>query len=848
MEPIKISLTNFGTYSHEDVDLSGIHLAVVSGPNGAGKSTLFTDSLLYALFGASRTGNLDDLVRKGEQDMAVEVQFILNGQEYRVMRSRSTKGRGKSGLELQVRNGDEWLALSGSNIRDTEKRIQDLLKVTQETFTSSCLILQGRSNEFTVKGPAERKKVLGEILGLEVYDRLQAAAKEKAKALDGEIKALKDRQAAIEIQLAEVSDLEARKSDIEASIAQKNATIASLQEQLDHVKRQQAELEAKAAQFDGLSSEDDRLEREIATLQQERAGLEHRVDRARKMLASEQQILAKVKECEQVKARIAALEAKLPRLQAVADEARKLESQKAQASRTIAQVVGQIREIEAVLSNRAELEAAAEQYQKATADLETIDAIGEQWLALDQQVKDARRIWERASFELEARTRELEKELQALKTKAAMLEDSGCIDPERASCRFLADAQQAKAKMAEVQTELNALDKSEVERLEQTWCELQAKKDAIGYDPSERQRLRNLVTSLRHKAEQAAQLGAKAELLQNLKHQERQLRESLADIEARHAALNDEGHQLQAELKDLQALKASLPNLERWAAAKDELPAARQTVAEAEQRFTWYREQIVERTARRAEIARQLEERVILWAEQSKLGNEATSLKANIDECNRALSALQRELGMVEQRLKAIDALRAEAEDLTGKLAQIAALQVKYQTLVRAFGRDGIPALIIENAIPELESITNEILGRMTSNGMNLRFETQRELKSVKGAVSETLDIIISDWRGERPYETFSGGEKFRIDFAIRIALSKLLARRAGASLRLLVLDEGIGSQDAEGRERLMEAIAAIEKDFAKVIVISHVEEIKEAFPTRIEVEPGPDGSKVRVA
>ena len=429
-----------------------------------------------------------------------------------------------------------------------------------------------------------------------------------------------------------------------------------------------------------------------------------------------------------------------------------------------------------------------------------------------------------------------------------MLEDSGCIDPERASCRFLADAQQAKAKMVEVQTELNALDKSEVERLEQTWRELQAKKDALGYDPSERQRLRNLVTSLRHKAEQAAQLGAKAELLQNLKHQERQLRESLADIEARHAALNDEGHQLQAELKDLQALKASLPNLERWAAAKDELPAARQTVAEAEQRFKWYREQIGERTARRAEIARQLEERVILWVEQSKLGNEATSLKANIDECNRALSALQRELGMVEQRLKAIDALRAEAKDLTGKLAQIAALQVKYQTLVRAFGRDGIPALIIENAIPELEGIANEILGRMTSNGMNLRFETQRELKSVKGAVSETLDIIISDWRGERPYETFSGGEKFRIDFAIRIALSKLLARRAGASLRLLVLDEGIGSQDADGRERLMEAIAAIEKDFAKVIVISHVEEIKEAFPTRIEVEPGPDGSKVRVA
>jgi len=848
MEPTKISLANFGTYSHEEVDLSGIHLAVVSGPNGAGKSTLFTDSLLYALFGASRTGNLDDLVRKGEQDMATEVQFLLNGQEYRVMRSRSTKGRGKSGLELQARNGDGWQSLSGSNIRDTEKRIEDLLKVTQETFTSSCLILQGRSNEFTVKGPAERKKVLGEILGLEVYDRLQAAAKEKAKTLDGEIKALKDRQATIETQLGEASDLSARKAEIETSITEKTAALEALQEQLDQVKRQQAELEAKIAHYDALSSEDERLAREIENLQQERADLERQVDRARKILSSEQQILAKITELEQVKARIAALEAKQPRLQAVGDEARRLESQKAQASRSLTQIAGQIREINSLLSNRAELEAAAEQYQKATADLEAIDVLGDQWLTLDQQVKDARQRWERASLELEARTRELEKELQTLKTKTAMLADSGCIDPDRAACRFLADAQQAKSRMVEVQTELDTLDKSEVERLEQHWRELRAKKDALGYDPAVRQQLRNLATSLRHKAEQAAQLGAKAELLQNLKHQERQAKESLADIEARYTALADEGRQLQAELKDLQALKASLPNLERWAAAKDELPAARQVVAEAEKRFAWYKEQIGERTARRAEIARQLEDRVTLWAEQSKLGNEATSLKANIDECNRALAALQRDFGMVEQRLKAIDDLRVEAEDLSGKLAQIASLQVKYQTLVRAFGRDGIPALIIENAIPELESIANEILGRMTSNGMNLRFETQRELKSVKGAVSETLDIIISDWRGERPYETFSGGEKFRIDFAIRIALSKLLARRAGASLRLLVLDEGIGSQDADGRERLMEAIAAIEKDFAKVIVISHVEEIKEAFPTRIEVEPGPDGSKVMVA
>ena len=71
----------------------------------------------------------------------------------------------------------------------------------------------------------------------------------------------------------------------------------------------------------------------------------------------------------------------------------------------------------------------------------------------------------------------------------------------------------------------------------------------------------------------------------------------------------------------------------------------------------------------------------------------------------------------------------------------------------------------------------------------------------------ETLDIIISDAAGPREYELFSGGEAFRVNFAIRLALSRVLAQRAGARLQTLVIDEGFGSQDAEGRQRLIEAI-----------------------------------------
>ena len=81
----------------------------------------------------------------------------------------------------------------------------------------------------------------------------------------------------------------------------------------------------------------------------------------------------------------------------------------------------------------------------------------------------------------------------------------------------------------------------------------------------------------------------------------------------------------------------------------------------------------------------------------------------------------------------------------------------------------------------------------------------------------------------------------------LRVALSKLLARRAGASLRTLVIDEGFGTQDAQGRERLIESINAIQEDFDKVLVITHIDELKDAFPVRIEVYKTPLGSQIRI-
>ena len=131
----------------------------------------------------------------------------------------------------------------------------------------------------------------------------------------------------------------------------------------------------------------------------------------------------------------------------------------------------------------------------------------------------------------------------------------------------------------------------------------------------------------------------------------------------------------------------------------------------------------------------------------------------------------------------------------------------------------------------------------MTDNRMNVKLETQRERASGQGDPRETLDILVSDELGPRSYEMYSGGEAFKVNLAMRIALSKVLAHRIGAPLPTLFIDEGFGSQDMVGRERILDLINAIGNDFEKVLIITHLEDLKDGFEVRINVEKTASGS-----
>lgn len=243
----------------------------------------------------------------------------------------------------------------------------------------------------------------------------------------------------------------------------------------------------------------------------------------------------------------------------------------------------------------------------------------------------------------------------------------------------------------------------------------------------------------------------------------------------------------------------------------------------------------------------QLEDQVKHYADHAQ---QIHQLETSVQARRQQLDHLLAQKGGFEQRLIQLDNLQAEYEETRQQFEATKKQFRVHEELGKAFGKNGIQAMMIENILPQLEAETNYILARLTGNQHHIQFVTQREGKSSskrKPRMIDTLDILIADAQGARPYETYSGGEAFRINFSIRLALAKLLAQRSGTALQLLIIDEGFGTQDADGCDRLVAAITAIASDFACILTVTHMPQFKEAFQQRIEVQKTQTGSELSI-
>ena len=230
---------------------------------------------------------------------------------------------------------------------------------------------------------------------------------------------------------------------------------------------------------------------------------------------------------------------------------------------------------------------------------------------------------------------------------------------------------------------------------------------------------------------------------------------------------------------------------------------------------------------------------------QATIHNLEKQLQAQTIELHQQLA----DQGGWQQQLKHLDQAQEKFTQGQTELKEIQQQVKIHDELAKAFGKNGIQLMIIENVLPQLEAHTNQILSRLTASQLSVQILTQKAGGTKRNTkMIDTLDIIIGDVKGTRPYETYSGGESFRINFAIRLALAKILAQRAGTSLQMLIVDEGFGTQDSDGCNHLIAAINAIAADFACILTVTHMPQFKEAFQTRIEVQKTNQGSQVYIA
>ena len=683
MIPLRLNITGFLSYRDSvELDFSSFDLACISGSNGAGKSSLL-DAMTWSLFGESRTRDKDALIHLGEKSAQVIFTFSYEGNEYQTQRSLT---RGKATvLEFWVRDGDEWRALTEKTARETQERIEQTLRMDYETFVNASFFLQGKADEFTQKKASDRKAVLSNILGLEVWETYKDRAAEHRKAVERDVTKLEGSLAEIESELSEAGVRTTKLLAAESALGALMSARSAQESALEGIRKVSAAL-------------DQRLAAEKARLEEEQRGLREQEKTAREQAASLGKLSAEIEKTKNM-----------------------------------------LVEVEGKITSRQALE---EERNQAREEISTLKA------------------------EDEARRAEIEK----LRARVAQLQTA-----QGATCPLCGQ----ELNEAHRDTTLTQLKKEGNELLER-----------LGVVRSKMDELAKGIAEL--DAQTAKLINAERERL-TLATSATQLTERLDGATKSAAQWEGAGA---ARLREVESILAS----EEHARAQEK-PAV--SLAEAERQLLRLREQ------------------------ENEARDEATRARQRVD----ILETLR------ERKLK----LGAEREEKQQTVAQ-------YKSLERAFGKDGVPALLIEQALPQIEEKANELLDRLSDGRMSIRFETMAKYKDAKrDDLKETLDIQISDGSGARDYEMYSGGEAFRVNFAIRLALSEVLAQRKGARLQTLVIDEGFGSQDTQGRQRLIEAINMVRGDFAKILVITHLDELKDAFPNRIEVEKGERGSTVRV-
>lgn len=903
MIPLQLKLRNFLSYgSHtQTVNFEPYHLVCLSGKNGHGKSALL-DAITWVLWGQARktggTSKADDgLIRLGQTHMMVSLDFIHNNQRYRVSRE-FVKTNKKSHTELNfgiAKNDDPttFTSLSEKTIRGTQQKIINTLGIDYDSCINSIFLRQGQSNEFSKKSAKERKDILANILGLDRYEILRKEAMEKARTYAQEQKAC--------IQhLDRIAEELKNKPAIGQSLQETSKTIETISEQEKafriKLKQQETEKQELLTKQNELKiiefkikqltlSQEDKIKKLQTTFGEWRSVRKNARLKLKKHYSEEEKKALYEQEELYEKKRIV-----LTRLKEELFQFKEKQSQLKQSllknysqelnQRTIAYQNEKLSH-DSLHNKCIELDKKITiiktEKQKYHADFQQREKIIQSFNDLEKKLKQEEKHLDRRKtyyHHFVARGNQLTQELTGLHQKkhlGSTTNEPVCPLCEQALSgsrkKFLYDKFSHEenfrshqiTRLKRIIPELKIIlvnQHKNLEELKKQQAELVRLQDQQNYTNNQ---IKILEKELNDLEQSKTQLNlAYTQQKSALIHSEIQLKKH-KETESTYCDKNDKFQKLELTIQaHSKKISAIIYNTEKHNELKQEIKkiSEQQTLLSEQSHqlsLQQHRKERVQKLCKEIRVIKKelfQEQKLFNTYEQNK--NLLKEIQNNLTSNHNALQMILKEKEILLQKKGALEQSIAALKKQEEEYKKYEKLRKEHQTnyddyqeIALALSKNGIQALLIENAIPEIEEEANFLLSKLTDNRSHIIIESVRDLKS--GGTRETLDIKISDALGIRPYELFSGGEAFRIDFSLRIAISKLLARRSGTSLQTLVIDEGFGSQDEEGLNNIMEALYKIQDDFAKIIIVSHLATMKNQFPTHFFIQKNPQGSTVAV-
>lgn len=808
-----IEVSNWKSYGPgpQKLDLEALgRLTVIEGDNASGKSNLM-EAEAFALWGRTIRGRqtLDELVRKGATDATVSAVFRSAGERWKVTRSirLRTNGTGAADLILMrmgtTHDGAEadqmlavtWVQASGGSASETEAKIEALVG-TLDLYLSTRFASQGDVDRILSLTPAELKDTVQEALNTSLFTYREAAGLEVLRERMTELTKAEAAREAAEANVRPLEDLNAELERAEAAQHEANDNLAAARD--EETVAQQAAGAAHAARKDlGARIETFRIARE--TLGNAERAM-HRMGQLRGELQQQIQIASEAKGTAE---RIERLRVSIGQLEAATATQRE-QRWKANELRKWADKQS------AELSN-AENRKFAGDHSRAKELREAEQARDRSRKLMDAHVQSA----ETSVTELRMRlsSRRTEVEARAKSAERAPFGEK-CI---AAQCPMLHDATKAVRELREMpEREAKEIAEAEarvVQMKEQRHEEFEAGERAL-------QALR-----ARHVESFEADTAAIAEAgkASRAAREDAESAEALAGGESSEEKALREARATVAEC-DTPALRDAVTRggaaeLRMASLAEDEQRAADQLLA-AQKAMAALGEEPDAMSANRAVV------------EADRVAADKAAVRA---EFERKRDQCGQEIAKVRAAITAAEAAAVEVEHAKAREEAAVHAESLVRLYLMAVGKNGLPYMVLERALPALEKHANAFLGAEAGD-VDLRVEIEPFRTLASGERRTDVVVRYRNGYGTHALAAASGFERAALGYALRAAMAQIQAEAHGIKVTHFVADEGWGAFDERNLllgQRMLQRMA---DEFRRVIYISHVGTIREIADSRVAV------------